>query len=516
MGCARRVPASRCGRSGKPRVTDRVPEGEARRSPSASTAATSSTATRTAWRSASAASCAPACARPAASTCAAPTTRPTTRCRPGERYGFVYEINYLRCIHCDLCVEACPTEAITETKLFEFSFTNRQRRDLHQGRAARRRRRPAQAAAVGAAGAAARTTTRARGCARRRRRATPRTRAASAGRASSASACAPPEQGQTSTDAGDRAGDGAAATAATTHVMEAVVFFVCAVAVLVGALGVVLARNPVHSALVPRADARSASRCCSSQQDAAAPRRRAGDRLRRRDRRAVPVRDHAARRRPARDARDEPLAGPAHRPRSSLGVLAARRRSSCSSPATAGSPARTRRAGALGPRRAGNVETLAESSVHRLRLGVRDHRGAARDRGRRRRRARRARSGQRPGRAAPDEREHRRRTRRDRRRRRSRPTYYLVLAAVALHDRRRRPARAPQRARDVHVRRADAQRREPHVRHLRPRAQRHRRPGRSCSSCWWSRPPRSWSASAIIVAIFRRRRRRHRRRRRRC
>ena len=27
---------------------------------------------------------------------------------PGERYGFVYEINYLRCIHCDLCVEALP------------------------------------------------------------------------------------------------------------------------------------------------------------------------------------------------------------------------------------------------------------------------------------------------------------------------------------------------------------------------------------------------------------------------
>ena len=45
---------------------------------------------------------------------------------PGERYGFIYEINYLRCIHCDLCVEACPTQAITETKLFEFSFTNRE------------------------------------------------------------------------------------------------------------------------------------------------------------------------------------------------------------------------------------------------------------------------------------------------------------------------------------------------------------------------------------------------------
>jgi NADH-quinone oxidoreductase subunit I len=45
---------------------------------------------------------------------------------PGERFGFVYEINYLRCIHCDLCVEACPTEAITESKLFEFSFVDRQ------------------------------------------------------------------------------------------------------------------------------------------------------------------------------------------------------------------------------------------------------------------------------------------------------------------------------------------------------------------------------------------------------
>ena len=44
---------------------------------------------------------------------------------PGERFGYVYEINYLRCIHCDLCVEACPTQAITESKLFEFSFTNR-------------------------------------------------------------------------------------------------------------------------------------------------------------------------------------------------------------------------------------------------------------------------------------------------------------------------------------------------------------------------------------------------------
>ena len=68
---------------------------------------------------------------------------------PGERYGFVYEINYLRCIHCDLCVEACPTEAITESKLFEFSFTNRADAIYTARRAAGRRRRPAPAAAVG-------------------------------------------------------------------------------------------------------------------------------------------------------------------------------------------------------------------------------------------------------------------------------------------------------------------------------------------------------------------------------
>ena len=156
--------------------------------PSASTAATSSTGTRTAWRSASAASCAPASARPAASTCAAPTTRPTTRCRPGERYGFVYEINYLRCIHCDLCVEACPTEAITETKLFEFSFTNRQDAIYTKDELRGRRRRPAPAAAVGGLAARARTSTPRPGCGPPRRPATPSTRAWWPGPASSATA----------------------------------------------------------------------------------------------------------------------------------------------------------------------------------------------------------------------------------------------------------------------------------------------------------------------------------------
>ncbi|GMQ93772.1 MAG: hypothetical protein BMS9Abin12_1252 [Acidimicrobiia bacterium] len=43
----------------------------------------------------------------------------------GERYGFVYEINMLRCIFCAMCVEACPTQAITMTHLFEMSTTDR-------------------------------------------------------------------------------------------------------------------------------------------------------------------------------------------------------------------------------------------------------------------------------------------------------------------------------------------------------------------------------------------------------
>ncbi len=33
------------------------------------------------------------------------------RMSPGERYGKVYQINYLRCIFCGLCIEACPTRA---------------------------------------------------------------------------------------------------------------------------------------------------------------------------------------------------------------------------------------------------------------------------------------------------------------------------------------------------------------------------------------------------------------------
>lgn len=40
---------------------------------------------------------------------------------PGERYGKVYQINYLRCIFCGFCIEACPTRALTMGGDFELA-----------------------------------------------------------------------------------------------------------------------------------------------------------------------------------------------------------------------------------------------------------------------------------------------------------------------------------------------------------------------------------------------------------
>ena len=47
------------------------------------------------------------------------------RYSPGERYGRVYQINYLRCIFCGLCIEACPTRALTMTNEYEMAGDNR-------------------------------------------------------------------------------------------------------------------------------------------------------------------------------------------------------------------------------------------------------------------------------------------------------------------------------------------------------------------------------------------------------
>ncbi len=44
---------------------------------------------------------------------------------PGERYGRVYQINYLRCIFCGLCIEACPTRALTMTNFYELAGPSR-------------------------------------------------------------------------------------------------------------------------------------------------------------------------------------------------------------------------------------------------------------------------------------------------------------------------------------------------------------------------------------------------------
>ena len=48
------------------------------------------------------------------------------RYSPGERYGAVYQINYLRCILCGLCIEACPTRALTMTNEYELADDSRE------------------------------------------------------------------------------------------------------------------------------------------------------------------------------------------------------------------------------------------------------------------------------------------------------------------------------------------------------------------------------------------------------
>ena len=47
------------------------------------------------------------------------------RYSPGERYGRVYQINYLRCILCGMCIEACPTRALTMSNEYELADASR-------------------------------------------------------------------------------------------------------------------------------------------------------------------------------------------------------------------------------------------------------------------------------------------------------------------------------------------------------------------------------------------------------
>jgi NADH-quinone oxidoreductase subunit I len=48
------------------------------------------------------------------------------RYSPGERYGSVYQINYLRCIFCGLCIEACPTRSLTMSNEYELALDDRE------------------------------------------------------------------------------------------------------------------------------------------------------------------------------------------------------------------------------------------------------------------------------------------------------------------------------------------------------------------------------------------------------
>ncbi len=51
----------------------------------------------------------------------ADSNTPENQISPGERYGKVYQINYLRCIFCAFCIEACPTRALTMGHDFELA-----------------------------------------------------------------------------------------------------------------------------------------------------------------------------------------------------------------------------------------------------------------------------------------------------------------------------------------------------------------------------------------------------------
>ncbi|WP_461013245.1 NADH-quinone oxidoreductase subunit NuoI [Trueperella pyogenes] len=69
--------------------------------------------------------CAWACPADAIYVEAAPNS-PGAQYSPGERYGRVYQINYLRCIFCAYCIQACPTRALTMSNDYEIADPTRE------------------------------------------------------------------------------------------------------------------------------------------------------------------------------------------------------------------------------------------------------------------------------------------------------------------------------------------------------------------------------------------------------
>ncbi|QJC21315.1 NADH-quinone oxidoreductase subunit NuoI [Arcanobacterium buesumense] len=56
----------------------------------------------------------------------AASNHPGEQYSPGERYGRVYQINYLRCIFCSYCIQACPTRALTMSTEYEVADQTRE------------------------------------------------------------------------------------------------------------------------------------------------------------------------------------------------------------------------------------------------------------------------------------------------------------------------------------------------------------------------------------------------------